>query len=381
MTHMVTTGCPVLGRCGGCPWIDVPYPEQLERKQRMMEDLFGSLCDVSPIAAMSQPEDCRNKVIVPGAPTEDGRSFYGLYQDGRCNFTGPDSCIIMANAARPVFRAACDLMHPDGLAGSWAERTIRHVTIRTSLSTGQIMVTFVCRTHLLESGSASLEAFLERCPQVTTVVENINDGAPCEVYGDESRILFGPGYIEDRLLDCTFRISPRSFYQINPYQTPVFYQAALDYAGLTGDQMVLDAYSGTGTIGILASLKAASVIGFENNADAVADARVNASINDRDNIRFDCGDAAESMANLIASGRKIDVAFLDPPRKGAQEAFLTDLDRLDPARTVYISCNPQTQKRDCSILARRGWNIEGCKPVDVFPYTPHVESVVLLTRH
>ena len=199
--------------------------------------------------------------------------------------------------------------------------------------------------------------------------------------GERGNVLYGTGKIEDELCGLTFRISPRSFYQINPVQTEVLYNTAMEYAGMTGSEKVIDAYCGIGTIGLVASKRAGEVIGVELNRDAVHDAIANAKRNGIKNVRFFCDDAGEFMLGMVQDGEKADIVFMDPPRAGSDECFLSSLVTLAPKKVVYISCNPETQQRDLRFLTKRGYKVEKIQPVDMFPHTNHVETVALLVRN
>ncbi len=199
--------------------------------------------------------------------------------------------------------------------------------------------------------------------------------------GERENVLYGTGKIEDELCGLTFRISPRSFYQINPVQTEVLYNTAMEYAGMTGSEKVIDAYCGIGTIGLVASKRAGEVIGVELNRDAVHDAIANAKRNGIKNVRFFCDDAGEFMLGMVQDGEKADIVFMDPPRAGSDECFLSSLVTLAPKKVVYISCNPETQQRDLRFLTKRGYKVEKIQPVDMFPHTNHVETVALLVRN
>ena len=220
----------------------------------------------------------------------------------------------------------------------------------------------------------------ERHPEITTIVMNCNPRKTSMVLGEQERILYGKGYIEDILCEKRFAISPRSFYQVNPQQTEVLYQRAIGMAQLKKGQRVLDAYCGIGTIGLIAADKVDEVIGVEVNAQAVKDANANAKRNGVENIRFVCADAGAFMTNLADAGEKIDVVFMDPPRSGSDEAFLQSVCRLSPDKVVYISCDPQTQKRDLAVLRAGGYHVREIQPVDMFPQTAHIETVVLLSK-
>ena len=217
-------------------------------------------------------------------------------------------------------------------------------------------------------------------PEITTVVQNVNNQKTSMVLGNRSEVLFGDGYITEQLGDFSFRISPKAFYQINPIQTEVLYNTTLEFAGLTGKETVIDAYCGTGTIGIFASPKAKKVVGVELNPDAVKDARVNAKLNSAENTEFYNADAGEFLADAAVSNEKYDVVIMDPPRSGSTVKFLKSVVKLAPKTVVYVSCNPETLARDLMFLVRNGYKVKKIQPVDMFPHTNHVETVVLLSH-
>ena len=200
------------------------------------------------------------------------------------------------------------------------------------------------------------------------------------VLGEKETVIYGKGYIEDTLCGCTFRISPKSFYQVNPVQTEILYNKAITYAGLTGKEKVIDAYCGTGTIGLIAASQAKEVIGVELNRDAVKDAVINAKRNNIKNEQFYNADAGKFMVELSEQNKKVDVVFMDPPRAGSDEAFLSSVVKLAPKKVVYVSCNPETLARDLKYLTRHGYQAVECQPCDMFPFTKHVETVVLLSK-
>ena len=242
------------------------------------------------------------------------------------------------------------------------------------------MVVLVTSGPIFPAKNNFVKALRKEHPDITTIVHNINPYQTSLVLGERENVLYGTGKIEDGLCGLTFRISPRSFYQINPVQTEVLYNTAMEYAGMTGSEKVIDAYCGTGTIGLVASKRAGEVIGVELNRDAVHDAIANAKRNGIKNVRFFCDDAGEFMLGMAQDGEKADIVFMDPPRAGSDECFLSSLVTLAPKKIVYISCNPETQQRDLRFLTKRGYKVEKIQPVDMFPHTNHVETVVLLSR-
>ena len=257
---------------------------------------------------------------------------------------------------------------------------MRHVLVRTGHKSGQIMVVLVAAQPILPRKNDFVEALRRAHPEITTIVLNVNDRATSMVLGKRDIVLYGRGYIEDELCGKTFRISPQSFYQVNSVQTEVLYRRALEFAGLKGGETVLDAYCGIGTIGLTAADHCARVIGVELNPDAVRDAVHNAARNGVRNARFYCEDAGRFLLRMAAEGRHLDVLLMDPPRSGSDEAFLRAVNTLRPQKVVYISCNPETLARDLKILTRNGYRALRATPVDMFPATAHVETVVLLSK-
>ena len=233
---------------------------------------------------------------------------------------------------------------------------------------------------ILPSKNNFVKALRKNHPDISTVVINVNDKRTSMVLGERNITVYGKGYIEDSLLGCTFRISPNSFYQVNPKQTEILYRKAIDCAGLTGKETVIDAYCGTGTIGLIASKSAKQVIGVELNKDAIRDAITNAKRNDIHNVRFYNQDAGEFMVEMAQKGEHADVVIMDPPRTGSDEAFLSSVVRLAPKRVVYVSCGPESLARDLKYLTKHGYRMKECTPVDMFPFTRHVETVVLLSK-
>ena len=242
------------------------------------------------------------------------------------------------------------------------------------------MVVLVTGTPVFPSRKNFVAALLKAHPDITTILQNINPYHTSMVLGEEEKVLYGDGFIEDTLCGCVFRISAKSFYQINPVQTEVLYRTAIRFASLTGSERVIDAYCGIGTIGLVAAKEAGSVIGVELNGDAVRDASANARRNGITNAAFYEGDAGEFMTAMAEEGQTADVVFMDPPRAGSDRAFLNAVASLSPAKIVYISCNPETQQRDRAYLCRQSYRVDAIQPVDMFPHTYHIETVALLTK-
>ena len=374
--------CPLRKKCGGCQIQNLTYDKQLSFKQVKAIKLLGKYHHVNEIIGMEHPYHYRNKVQAAFGERK-GEIISGVYQSSTHTIVSVDSCLIEDEKADEIIVSIRKLLKSFKLKpfnDVTMKGFLRHVLVKRGFSTNEIMVVLVTSVMDFPKESQFVNALLSRHPDITTVVQNINNKRTSLVLGDEMRVLFGSGYIEDVLCGCRFRISPKAFYQINPTQTEVLYSKAIDFAGLTGNERVLDAYCGTGTIGIIASQKAGEVIGVELNSDAVKDAKVNAELNNVQNISFFEDDAGKFMVNAAKSGESFDVVIMDPPRAGASLEFLRSLVELSPKKIVYISCNPETLERDLSYLTRKGYRVKKIQPVDMFPHTEHIECVVSIER-
>ncbi len=378
-----TKPCPLAKKCGGCQLQNMDYPRQLKFKQAKVEKTVGIYGRVGKIVGMENPYHYRCKVQAAFGTTKGGKIISGVYQSSSHRIVNVDSCMIEDEKADEIIVTVRSLL-PKFKLRPYNEDTgsgfLRHVLVRKGFASGQILVVLVTASSVFPSKNNFVGALVKAHPEITTVVQNINSKRTNLVLGDINKTIYGDGYIEDSLCGCTFRISPNSFYQINPAQTQKLYSLAVEFAGLTGKERVIDAYCGTGTIGIIASKAAGEVIGAELNAAAVRDARENAKRNGRDNIRFVCADAGEFMRDMAANGEKADVVFMDPPRAGSDKRFLSSLVTLAPEKIVYISCNPETLARDLRFLTNNGYEARKIKPVDMFPFTHHIECVVQLCR-
>lgn len=375
--------CSVSRKCGGCQLMNMTYHEQLKFKQAKVVKLLGSFHRVNEIIGMKTPFHYRNKVQAAFGRTRDGEIISGVYQSSTHNIVKTDACFIEDKKADEIILTIRKLVKDFKLT-VYDERRgngfLRHVLVKRGFATNEVMVVLVTGTSVFPSKNNFIKELLKIHPEITTIVQNINNKFTSMVLGDKENILYGKGYIEDVLCGCTFRISPKSFYQINPVQTEILYGKAIEFAGLTGKEKVIDAYCGIGTIGIVASENAGQVIGCELNPDAIKDAMINAKINEIENIEFVCADAWEFMLGMKEQNEKCDVIFMDPPRAGSDKRFLSCAVSLSPEKIVYISCNPETQQRDLFYLIKNGYKVKRIQPVDMFPYTAHVETVVLLSR-
>lgn len=363
--------------------MDMEYKEQLAAKQEQVGKYMKLFGRVQPIVGMDNPYHYRNKVHAVISGDKNGSIYAGTYEAGSHYVVDVESCLIDNEEADAIIRTIAGLMKSFRYV-PYNEDTgrgfLRHILVRTAHATGQIMVVLVVADALFPSKNNFVKALLKAHPAITTIVANVNNRRTSMVLGEREQVLYGKGYIEDELCSCRFKLSPKSFYQINPVQTEVLYNLAMEYAGLTGSENVIDAYSGIGTIGIVASRSAKTVTGIELNADAVKDAKINLRFNNCNNAKYFQGDAGEFMLAEAAAGHKYDVVFMDPPRSGSGKDFLDAVVRLAPRRIVYISCNPETQAADLKKLVRGGYRMEKCTPVDMFPWTGWVETVVLLSK-
>jgi len=375
--------CPLFRKCGGCQLQNMSYPQQLKWKQAKVEQLLAKFHRVEPILGMEHPYHYRNKVLAAFALDKKKQIVSGMYEQSTHKIVPMDSCMIEDETADRIIVTVRRLMKSfkmepyDEVSGCGL---LRHVLIRRGFSTGEVMVVLVTALPILLGKNNFIRALRKEHPEITTVVQNVNNRFTSVVLGDMEKVLYGPGFIEDKLCGCTFRISAKSFYQINPVQTEVLYTKAIEYAGLTGVETVIDAYCGIGTIGLTASIHAKNVIGVELNKDAVRDAIVNARRNTIKSVYFYTADAGEFMSGMAKEGEHADVVFMDPPRSGSDEKFLTSLVKLSPKKVVYISCNPETQERDLLYLTTHGYQVQKIQPVDMFPHTEHVETCILMSR-
>jgi 23S rRNA (uracil1939-C5)-methyltransferase len=374
--------CPYSKLCGGCNYQGIEYEEQLNKKQSYVNELLSEFAKVNDIIPAENPYQYRNKVHASYI-YQKGNVLAGMYQENSHKLVAIDSCQIEDQKARAIVQDIKNLIKSFKLTiYDEVEKRgfLRHVLVRTGYKTGQVLVTLVVGEPMFPSKNNFVKALLKLHPEITTIIMNINNKKTSMILGDRENVIYGKGYIEDVLCGKTFRISPKSFYQINPVQTEILYNKAIEYACLTGKERVIDAYCGIGTIGIIASDFAKEVIGVELNKDAIKDAIANSKINKVSNIRFYNDDAGQFMLNLAANKEKVDIVLMDPPRAGSDEAFLNSVVRLSPNKVVYVSCNPETLARDLKYLVKNKYIVNNIQPVDMFPFTEHVECVVLITR-
>lgn len=377
------TKCSVSKKCGSCQYQGVPYKEQLAAKQKRMKKLLGKFANVKLIIGMDDPFYYRNKVHAVFDRDKKGNIICGTYEAKTHKVVPIEECMIEDKISQEIIRTIRDMLKSFRIK-TYDEDTgyglLRHVLVRRGFFTDEIMVVIVIGSPIFPSKNNFVKALRKKYPQITTVVLNVNDKKTSMVLGERDIVIYGKGYIRDTLCGCTFRISPQSFYQVNPVQTEILYKTAIEYAGLGRKETVIDAYCGIGTIGLVAAKRAKNVIGVELNPDAVRDARINAKENKITNARFYQGDAGEFMENMAENGEHADVVFMDPPRTGSDKKFMSSVIKLNPSRIVYISCGPETLARDLEYLTKHGYDVRKIQPVDMFSFTDHCENICLLTK-
>lgn len=385
--NRVAPPCPVVGECGGCQLQHIAYPAQLAHKRQQVVDALERLGKLTGIPVystlgMDEPWSYRNKAQFP-VGLRSGRVVAGFFAPGTHRIVDIEKCEIQHPLGNEI------MAHVKELAGKYGvpiydERThkgvLRHVLARVGRGTGEAMAVLVTNGLEFPNGKKIAEELMRRMPAVASVVQNVNPEVTNVVLGRKNKLLAGKESIIDYIGDLQFAISPLSFFQVNPAQTEVLYGKALEYAGLTGGETVVDVYCGIGTISLFLARKAREVIGIEVVPPAIEDARENAQRNGVTNARFICGDAAQEMPRLAQQGVKADVIVVDPPRAGCEEPVLQAMAAMAPERIVYVSCNPASLARDLGILQGLGYRTLEVQPVDMFPHTAHVECVALLVR-
>ncbi len=384
--------CAVFGKCGGCDYLDITYANQLVQKQSEIESLFAPFLFpgvLQSIKGMETPFHYRNKVITPyvyGGKLSTGKRqiLTGMYEAGTHRVLQTDECLLENVVAQRAIRAIKHIMSKYDIQPYDEDKGtgfIRHAVVRAGHESGEVLVTIVTNGSEFPHSKSFCKKLIEKVPEITTVVQNVNTRKTNVILGDEERVLFGPGFILDTLCGLSFRISPHSFYQVNSVQTEVLYKSAMELAKPECGGVFVDGYCGTGTIGLVAaSMGASRVIGVDSVSSAIRDARMNAKHNGITNAEFVCEDATEFLQRVAAEGG-LDgdlTILMDPPRAGSTDGFLRACAALSPKRIVYISCNPKTQLRDVERLVELGFRVDSICPIDMFPNTKHIENIVAL---
>lgn len=374
--------CKYSKKCGACQLLNLSYEKQLSFKMANEIRLLGKFCKISEIIGMENPSRYRNKSQYAFGVYR-GKTVAGVYQSSTHRIVDIDCCLLTDEKSDEIFTVVKKLLKSFKLR-PYDENTgtgfLRHLLVKTGFHSGETMVVLVTATKEFPKKRSFVNALVKNCPYITTVVQNVNSKFTSLVLGDTSEVLFGDGKITEELCGLKFRISPKAFYQINPIQTEILYGKALEFADFKGDEEIIDAYCGTGTIGLIASGSVKSVLGVEINKDAVKDAKENARLNNIQNINFYHADAGKFMTELANNRTKIDAVIMDPARAGADIPFLSSLVKLSPEKVIYVSCNPETLARDLRYLTKNGYKVRKIQPVDMFPHTEHIETVVQLVR-
>ncbi|OIJ14145.1 23S rRNA (uracil-5-)-methyltransferase RumA [Anaerobacillus arseniciselenatis] len=379
------TPCPIFDQCGGCQLQHLSYAGQLKQKQKQVRNVLERIGHIHNITVhstlgMGDPWRYRNKAQVPFAQREGGL-VAGFYQERSHEIIDMNSCLIQHEENDKVVQVVKDVAKKIGVRAYDEKKhsgILRHVVARYGVNTGQLMVVLVTRSRDLENKQKIVEEICKKLPNVTAIVQNVNTKRTNVIFGEETKVLWGEEYIYDTIGNVKFAISARSFYQVNPEQTKVLYDKALEYAELTGSETVIDAYCGIGTISLFLAQKAKQVYGVEIVPEAISDAKRNAQLNKMENVDFAVGEAEKVIPWWYAQGIRADVIVVDPPRKGCDEALLDTIIKMKPERVVYVSCNPATLARDLRILEDGGFKTVEVQPVDMFPHTNHVEVVAKL---
>ena len=375
--------CSIAKKCGSCQYINIPYEEQLQKKKAycisLLQELKMRNIHVHDVVGMDDPYCYRNKIIV----AFNQQYGYGFYEENSHKIIPYQRCLLHEEESDLIIKKIQSLFQKyrvsiyDEKKGTGL---VRHVLIRRAVKTNQTMVVLICTDSVFKGAKNFCHELVKQFSSIQTVVLNINKRKTSVVLGQQEKIMYGKGYIVDILCGLSFKISSSSFYQINHEQCARIYQKAISLLSFKGNEIVVDAYCGIGTIGMLVARSVKEVIGIEKNKDAIHDAKNNAKHNNIRNISFVCDDATFFMKKLASEGEKIDIVIMDPPRKGSTTEFMDAVKKFHPQYVIYISCDPKTQIRDLDYFLKLGYKTDQLYPYDMFPHTTHVECVTLLSR-
>ena len=391
--YFVTSGervkpeCGIYKQCGGCQVQHLSYEGQLKMKHDTVVNHLKRIghiedANVLPTIGMQNPSRYRNKTQVPFGYA-DGKVVAGFYQKRSHEIINMQSCLIQTDISDQIvetMRQLCQELEIDPYNESLNLGVLRHVIVRVGFKTEEIMVTLVTRTHEIPNSELLIQRLVSKYPKIKSIAQNVNPKVTNVIFGDETRILYGEPYIYDEMNGIRFSISPRSFYQVNPIQTETLYSKAVEYAQLSGNEIVFDAYCGIGTITLFLAQHAKQVYGVEIIPEAIEDAKMNARLNGFENTQFAVGKSEEIIPAWIENGIVPDVIVVDPPRKGCDRSLLDTMLEAAPDRIVYVSCDSSTLARDLRVLIDGGYKLEVVQPVDMFPQTAHIECVAKLVR-
>lgn len=379
--------CPCFYQCGGCVYRHISYEAELRIKEKRVRDAIeriGKITDVKvdEIAGSQLDKRYRNKAQYPVGKNPTGKIISGFYGLHSHRIVPCGDCLLQPEIFSQINRTVLDFIessHNDVYDELTHKGRLRHIYLRQGEKTGEIMVCLVVNGNGLKDEPNLVKELTESFPQIKSIVINSNRDKTNVILGKKNRVVYGQEYITDELLNVSFRISPHSFYQVNRRQAEKLYSIAAEYADLSSDDVLLDLYCGTGTIGLTMAHKVKELVGVEIVEDAIKDAEINAQLNNIENSRFICGDASYAADKLKKDGIRPDVIIVDPPRKGCDEKLLNTIKEMSPKKIVYVSCDPGTLARDLAILKTLGYPPQKITPVDMFPRTAHVETVVLMS--
>ena len=379
--------CPVYEECGGCQLQHLRYEAQLKIKTQQVKDALTRIghlknVEVLPTLRAIEPTFYRNKMQVPVASNE-GQLEIGCFAASTHRVVNVDNCFIQKDKNNKIIGVVRDWMKKYRIPAYNEDKgtgIIRHVMGRVGVHTGDVMVVLVTATYDIPHAKELTKMLRENIPGLKSFIQNINKRHTNVIMGLKDRLIFGKSTIRDTLGSLKFNISAQSFFQVNSEQAEKLYNKAVEFASLTGKEIVFDVYCGTGTISLFLAKHAKAVYGIEIVPQAISDARRNAQDNHCDNATFILGDAVLKLPELLEQGIKPDVVLLDPPRAGCEERVLSSIVHVKPKRIVYVSCNPSTLARDLAYLSSHGYNVPIVQPVDMFPQTAHVECVALIER-
>lgn len=384
----IQPSCKHFYQCGGCQWQHLPYEVQLREKTKIVRDNITRLAKldaglVRDILGAIHPFAYRNKVQFPVGKGEKGL-IIGFYAPGTHNIVPAEQCFIQHTIGDQVAFQAKEILEKAGIEPydeATGQGLLRHIMVRVGAKTEEIMLILVTNGEKLPQESKIIKEMREKTGEkLVSICQNINTRTTNVILGPQTKILWGKETITDYIGDLAFDISPLSFYQVNPEQTEVLYRKALEYAKLSSQETVIDAYCGIGTISLFLAQKAGKVYGIEVVKEAIQDAKHNAKINGITNVEFLVGESEKLMPKLLEQGVRPEVIVVDPPRKGCEKGVLEAMAQMEPERLVYVSCNPSSLARDLAYLVDLGFSVREIQPVDMFPQTAHVETVVLITR-
>ncbi len=385
--YRISPPCTIAHKCGGCQIQRMDYQKQLEYKTQLVKDSIeriGKIKDViiHQTIGMNTPFNYRNKAQFP-IGMEDGKAALGFYAKRSHRIVPQHNCLIqhpVNTKISSIVKAYIDKYNLSIYDEEKHKGLLRHLVTRVGFITGEIMVILVANGESIPNIDNLVKRLTYEIPEIVSIYLNINKEKTNVILGRENKLIYGKKDIEDYIGDIKFKISPLSFYQVNPIQTKILYEKALEYADLKGDEVVYDAYCGIGTISLFLAQRAKKVIGIEILQEAIKDAKENARINKINNVDFYVGKTEEIIPQLYKNGERADVVVVDPPRKGCDRKLLDTIIQMKPKRVVYVSCKPSTLARDLNYLEKGGYKAKEIQPVDLFPHTNHVETVVLITR-